>query len=125
MNWLNAVASGDLGTSMIYRRPVLEVIGERFAASLALMGTAWVLSGIIGFVSGVLAAMNRNTWIDKLIRWYCYTLSSTPTFWIGLLFMLVLRYGWDGCLSVLLFLPGLLPMKSTCSIASVICCCQH
>ncbi|WP_397370502.1 ABC transporter permease [Paenibacillus anseongensis] len=104
-NWLCAVASGDLGTSMIYRRPVLEVIGERFAASLALMGIAWVLSGIIGFVSGVLAAMNRNTWIDRLIRWYCYTLSSTPTFWIGLLFMLVFAV-WLGWLPVGLAVPA-------------------
>ncbi|MGO4498365.1 ABC transporter permease [Paenibacillus sp. 2RAB27] len=104
-HWLSAVVSGDLGTSMIYRRPVLEVIGERFAASLALMGAAWLLSGLIGFVSGVLAAMNRNTWVDKGIRWYCYTLSSTPTFWVGLLFMLVFAV-WLGILPVGLAVPA-------------------
>ncbi|GGI45003.1 ABC transporter permease [Paenibacillus marchantiophytorum] len=104
-SWLSALVSGDLGTSMIYRRPVLEVIGERFAASLFLMGAAWVLSGLIGFISGVFAAMNRNTWIDKLVRWYCYTLSSTPTFWIGLLFMLVFAV-WLGILPVGLATPA-------------------
>lgn len=104
-NWLSALASGDLGTSMIYRRPVLEVIGERFAASLTLMGTAWLLSGLIGFVSGVLAALNRHTWLDKLIRWYCYTLSSTPTFWVGLLFMLLFSV-WLGWLPVGLAVPA-------------------
>ncbi|MEC0225707.1 ABC transporter permease [Paenibacillus alba] len=104
-HWLSALTSGDLGTSMIYRRPVLEVISERFASSLALMGAAWLLSGLIGFVSGVLAAMNRNTWIDKLVRWYCYTLSSTPTFWVGLLFMLVFAV-WLGLLPVGLAVPA-------------------
>lgn len=104
-HWLSALASGDLGTSMIYRRPVLEVISERFAASLALMGAAWLLSGLIGFVSGVLAAMNRNKWVDTWIRWYCYTLSSTPTFWVGLLLMLVFAV-WLGILPVGLAVPA-------------------
>ncbi|NQX58148.1 ABC transporter permease [Paenibacillus qinlingensis] len=104
-SWLSAILSGDLGTSMIYRRPVLEVIGERFAASLALMGAAWILSGLIGFVSGVVAAMNRNTWVDRCIRWYCYTLSSTPTFWVGLLLMLVFAV-WLGILPVGLAVPA-------------------
>ncbi len=44
-SWLASLASGDFGTSMIYRRPVIEVIQERFAASFALMGAAWLLSG--------------------------------------------------------------------------------
>ncbi|MCI3918860.1 ABC transporter permease [Paenibacillus sp. TRM 82003] len=88
-NWLSALASGDLGTSMIYRQPVIDVIGERFANSLALMATAWVLSGVLGFALGVIAAMKQNTWIDRLARWYCYLLVSTPTFWLGLLMLIV------------------------------------
>ncbi|MFM9331097.1 ABC transporter permease [Paenibacillus mesotrionivorans] len=104
-SWLGALAGGDWGTSMIYRQPVLEVIGERFAASLALMGAAWVLSGIIGFFCGVTAAMNRNSWMDRLVRWYCYILSSTPTFWVGLLLMLVFAV-WLGWLPVGLAVPA-------------------
>ncbi|MBM7573555.1 peptide/nickel transport system permease protein [Aquibacillus albus] len=88
-SWGSAILSGDLGTSMIYRLPVSEVIGERFINSIALMSTAWVLSGIIGFSMGVLAAMKKDTWIDRIIKWYCYTLASTPTFWMGLLLLIV------------------------------------
>lgn len=88
-NWGTALATGDLGTSMIYRQPVTDVISERFLNSLALMATAWVLSGALGFVLGVVAAMRQNTWIDRLIKWYCYTLASTPAFWMGLLLLIV------------------------------------
>lgn len=104
-NWLAAVATGDLGTSMIYRRPVLEIIGERFYASLGLMGTAWMLSGLIGFAAGVVAAMNRHTWMERSILWYCYTLSSTPVFWVGLLLILVFAV-WLGWLPVGLAVPA-------------------
>ncbi|WP_207952170.1 ABC transporter permease [Paenibacillus turpanensis] len=94
--WLSAVLHGDLGTSMMYRAPVAEVIGERFLHSFALMSAAWFLSGIIGFSAGSLAAMKQGTWIDRLIKWYCYTLASTPAFWLGLLLLIVFSVwlGW-------------------------------
>ncbi|MDF2571614.1 MAG: gsiC 1 [Sporomusa sp.] len=88
-HWASAVLHGDWGTSMIFRRPVLDVVSERFVASLVLMGTAWVLSGIVGFILGVCAGMKQGTWIDNLIRWYSYILASTPTFWLGLLFLII------------------------------------
>src|SRR5690606_5302933 len=88
-SWGTALLHGDLGTSMIYRRPVADIIGERFINSLALMLSAWLLSGVIGFIMGVMAAMKRGTWVDRLIKWYCFTLASTPTFWMGLLILIV------------------------------------
>ena len=89
MKWSASVLQGDMGTSMIFRRPVTEVIGERFKSSIALMSTAWLLSGVIGFAAGIIAAMNKDRWIDKAIKWYCYTLASTPTFWMGLVLLIV------------------------------------
>lgn len=86
--WGASIVQGDLGTSMIYKRPVLEVIQEKFFFSITLMFAAWILSGLIGFSLGVLAAVKSETWIDRLIKWYCYTLASTPTFWVGLLLLL-------------------------------------
>jgi peptide/nickel transport system permease protein len=72
---------------MIFRRPVVDVIKERFLASIALMGAAWVLSGLFGFILGVIAGMNQGSWLDRLIKWYCYTLASTPSFWLGLIML--------------------------------------
>ncbi|MGF7033288.1 peptide/nickel transport system permease protein [Paenibacillus mucilaginosus] len=96
VKWLTSLASGDLGESMIFRQPVAEVIAERFRSSAALMGTAWLFSGALGFSAGVLAAMRRGTWTDRSIRWFCYTLAATPAFWLGLLLLLLfaVRLGW-------------------------------
>ena len=86
--WGKAVLQGDLGTSVIYRSPVIHVIGERFIASIALMGLAWVLSGIMGFLLGIIAGMNEGSWVDRVIKGYCFTLASTPAFWLGLLLLM-------------------------------------
>jgi peptide/nickel transport system permease protein len=87
--WGSSVLKGDLGTSMIYRRPVTEIIGEKFLNSLALMIIAWIISGIIGFSLGIAAAMKKDKWVDRIIKWYCYTLASTPAFWMGLLLLMI------------------------------------
>jgi len=105
VRWFSALVHGDLGTSMIYRQPVADVIRERFSSSFALMGISWLLSGIIGFAAGVAAAMNRNRWLDRLVKWYCYTLASTPTFWLGLLFIMVFSV-WLGWFPVGLGVPA-------------------
>lgn len=96
LNWANAVLHGNLGTSVIYRQPVAEFIAERFLNSLVLMGIAWVLSGIFGFILGVIAGMREGTLPDKIVKGYCYTLASTPTFWLGLLLLVffAVRLGW-------------------------------
>ncbi|MCM3631798.1 ABC transporter permease [Paenibacillus camelliae] len=87
--WLSAIVRGDFGTSIIYRQPVVEVIQEKFMSSISLLMIAWLLSGFIGFAAGVAAAMKRGTWLDRIIQWYCYALSSTPTFWAGVLLLLL------------------------------------
>ncbi len=103
-NWGSAVLSGDLGTSMIFRRPVADVLYERFFNSLILMLTAWTLSGVIGFALGIISAMKKGTWIDRVIKWYCYTLASTPTFWMGLLILIVFSV-WLGWFPIGLGIP--------------------
>lgn len=96
INWLTELLQGNMGHSAIYRRPVADVITERFANSLALMLCAWLFAGIIGFALGCLMGMFRDKWPDKILKKVCYLLSSVPTFWLGLLFLLVfaVQLGW-------------------------------
>ena len=79
-NWFTNFIQGNLGNSLIFRKPVSDVIFEKFTASLVLMFLSWVISGILGFVLGVLAGKNKGSLIDKAIRVYCYILQSAPSF---------------------------------------------
>lgn len=88
-SWLSECLQGNLGESALYRRPVADIIGERFLNSLALMLCAWVLSGVIGFCFGCIMGMYRDRLSDKILKKVCYIISSVPTFWLGLIFLLV------------------------------------
>mgnify|MGYP000719453655 CR=1 FL=1 len=89
LNWLEQLAQGNLGFSRVYNQPVSQAIGYRFATSLALMGVAWTVSGLLGFMLGVVAGAAEGSWFDQAIRLYAYTLASTPLFWMGLLLLTV------------------------------------
>ena len=104
LGWLGGVVHGDFGTSLLYRQPVLTVIGQRLASSLWLLLAAWVISGVLGLVLGVTAGTFRGRWPDKLIRGYCLVISSTPAFWLALLFLLIFSV-WLGWLPIGLSVP--------------------
>ncbi|WP_419787123.1 ABC transporter permease [Pseudodesulfovibrio sp.] len=91
--WAGNVLRGDLGRSIIFNEPVSKVIGKRFVTSLWLMASAWAISGILGFVLGVLAGTKRDSWLDRTIRVYAYTMASTPSFWMGLVLLAVFSVG--------------------------------
>lgn len=95
-NWAGALLQGDMGTSLRFNAPVSEVIARRAANSLALMGIAWLLSGVLGFALGVAAGARRGGALDRVVRSYCFLLASTPTFWLGLLILMVfaVQLGW-------------------------------
>lgn len=87
--WLTALLSGDFGVSQIYQAPVLGIISTAFLNSLLLMVVSWVLSGIIGYLLGCLAAQHRGKLTDRVISWLAYTLASTPTFVVGLVLLII------------------------------------
>ncbi len=89
LHWLSELLKGNLGESSLYRRPVSDLIRERFLNSLTLMLCAWALSGVIGFFGGCVMGMCRDRLPDRILKRICYILSSVPTFWLGLIFLLV------------------------------------
>ncbi len=107
--WLGLSLQGDLGISMIYQQPVVEVIAQRFSASLLLMALAWLLAGALGFSLGLIAGVHEGGWLDRLIRAYAFVLASAPTFWLAIVLLSVfaVHLGWlpTCCASP----PGLLP----------------
>ncbi len=88
-SWLSELMHGNLGESALYRRPVADIIKERFMNSLALMSFAWALSGLLGFGLGCVMGMYQDMLPDKILKKVCYILSSVPVFWLGLVFLLL------------------------------------
>lgn len=87
--WAKDFFRGDMGISLLYRQPVSKVIGAKLANSLWLMAIAWVLSGLSGFVLGILAGLREGSVLDRIIRGYSLVIASTPAFWLALVLLMV------------------------------------
>ncbi|MBE9100414.1 ABC transporter permease [filamentous cyanobacterium LEGE 07170] len=88
-DWLGQLLQGNLGISMVFNQPVIEVLANRFQASLQMLAIAWLISGILGLLLGIASGALEGSWIDRAIRLYAYTLASSPTFWVALLLLIV------------------------------------
>lgn len=89
VSWFAGMARGDMGTSLLYRQPVLKVVSEKLSNSLWLMAAAWVISGTLGFLMGVLAGVKRGGMADRIISAYSLVIASTPAFWLALVLLMV------------------------------------
>lgn len=82
--FLGDLAQGQFGSSMVYRRPVLDVVLERMPATMMLTVYAVVLSLLICVPLAVISALNKNGLIDQTIRSVTTLALAMPTFWLGL-----------------------------------------
>lgn len=89
VNWAKDAVRGNMGTSLLYRQPVTKVIAVKLANSLILMGLAWIISGLLGFLLGVIAGVCKGTVTDKIIKGYSLIIASTPAFWLALLLLMI------------------------------------
>ncbi len=89
VSWASDFLRGDMGTSLLYRRPVAEVIGEKLFNSFWLLISAWLLSGVMGFLLGILAGRKRSGICDRIVTGYSLFVASTPAFWIAMVLLLV------------------------------------
>ena len=94
--WLVDALHGDLGYSLRFNAPVVDVVAERLAGSALLLATAWLLSGALGLALGVLAGARRGSRLDRIVCGWCYLLSATPTFWLAMLALMAFSVwlGW-------------------------------
>ncbi len=97
--YVGRLLQGDLGDSIATGRPALDELLGRMPATLELMVCAFLVTVLLGVSLGVVTAVWNGTWIDGLLRGGGILGVSTPTFWMGLLLLLVF-YNWAG------WLPG-------------------
>jgi peptide/nickel transport system permease protein len=113
LHWAGHLIRGDLGDSITYNAPVAEIIVNRAAASLALIGTAFVLSLAIGFALGLVAAATREGWPDRIIRGAAVVLATSPGFWIALLLISIFAVGLGWLPTCCASPPGLTSAETT------------
>ncbi len=87
--WLKKMLMGDLGEAIVLRQPVATLIAESLPYSLALGGLAFIFSTVVGVATGALAAVNKNGWIDRVVTTLILLGSTVPSFWLGLLMILL------------------------------------
>ncbi|NPV28135.1 MAG: ABC transporter permease [Firmicutes bacterium] len=87
--WLGRLLRGDLGTSQLIGRPVLQVIGERLPATLALMGTGYLLIIAVSIYLGVASAKKQGSLFDHACTTVSFALYSTPNFWLALILIYI------------------------------------
>ena len=94
--FLRGAVTGDLGTSVRLRTPVVDLILERLGSTLALSIGGILFALLFGVTLGVLAAIKQGSWIDTLSMIMAYVGVSMPLFWLGLLLILVFSFqlGW-------------------------------
>jgi peptide/nickel transport system permease protein len=94
--WLGNLLRGDFGRAYSLGRPVLDEVLERLGPTLLLAGTSLILASIMGLFAGMIAAIKQFGWQDALFTAIVLVGISTPSFWLGLMFVLVfsLQLGW-------------------------------
>ena len=87
--WLENLLHGDFGRSYSLNRPVLDEVWERFSATLILAGAALVLCTLWGLLIGIWTAARQYGWTDRLLTFVVLIGISVPSFWLGLLLILL------------------------------------
>src|SRR5438876_4052241 len=88
--WMWGIARFDFGTSMWTGAPIIEEIKLRAALSFQLAVMATIIAVVLAIPLGVVAALKQDTWVDYFVRVFSIAGLATPSFWLGIVFILML-----------------------------------
>lgn len=121
LDYLAGLVRGDLGKSYVSKEPVLDRLREQFPATASLTLSAALVAITLAVSLGVLAARYHQRWPDQLIQALSLTIMSVPSFWLGLLAILLfsVKLGLLPVLGSGGFLPSILPVSCLGLVVSV------
>ena len=90
VTWMWGIARFDFGTSMWTGAPIIEEIKLRAALSFQLAVMATIIAVVLAIPLGVVAALKQDTWVDYFVRVFSIAGLATPSFWLGIVFILML-----------------------------------
>lgn len=89
LRWMESLAQGDLGLSLEYQRPNVDLIGERLWLTIALALFAFFITWIVAIPAGIYSATHQNSWLDYSLTVLNYIGVATPNFLLALILMWV------------------------------------
>jgi len=92
--WLGGILRGDLGTALVNKKPVAELIGPRFGNTLFLASVSALIAVPLAIILGLIAVRFRDKWLDKLISTLTLTAISLPEFFVGYMLILFFSIKW-------------------------------
>jgi len=113
-DYLLDLARGDFGTSYIQNIPVLDIVASRLPYTLQLSAAALLIALVVGLPVGMLAALWRGRWPEKPVLGLVLTAQSMPTFWSGILLILLFAVTLDWLPSSGAETPGSIILPAAC-----------
>ena len=95
IHYISNIFQGDLGTSLRTKQPITTELSSRFSATFELVSVSMLLSVLIAFPFGLIAALKNNTRIDVFIRGLAYIGLAIPVFWLGMILQIIF-FAWLG-----------------------------
>lgn len=87
--YMKQLMKGDLGKSIIYNRPVIDMIAEKFIPTVTLVLTGAILSLLLGSWMGIMAARKEGSFVDIIFSGISYVFNAMPSFWMGLMMIIL------------------------------------
>ncbi len=88
-DWLGSAVTGDFGVSLHSREPVIKLIGERLPATLQLAAVATLIAVLLGIPVALASALHPGSWLDRMLSGWSALALGVPTFWLGILLILL------------------------------------
>lgn len=92
MKWAENYVQGEWGTSFATRGPVSDIVKDRLPVTLGIVGTAFMISLLIAIPIGVISALKQYSLFDQFMTTFAFLGYSIPTFFSGLVFILIFSY---------------------------------